>query len=193
MDVDVKCKCGQVTGTAHHLTPANGNHLVCLCCDCQAFAKFLGREDDLLDASGGTEIFQIAPAHLEIRQGKDQIRCMRLTQNGLLRWYADCCKTPVGNTMATPKMPFVGIEMSFFDLKKDDPKFDQVFGPVLEKCFAKYARGPKPQDAQDKASLRAILAMIKFLVKNFLSGKHKPSPFFNEAGQPIVEPIVVSK
>jgi hypothetical protein len=37
------------------------------------------------------------------------LRLMRLSEKGLLRWYAGCCDTPLFNTMATPKVPFVGV------------------------------------------------------------------------------------
>lgn len=192
MDVKVKCKCGKVTGTAHGVTPSSGIHLVCLCSDCQAFARYLGREEDLLDSHGGTEIYQIAPCRLKIETGQDQLRIMRLSPKGLFRWYTDCCQTPAGNTMASPKMPFVGIPIRFFDLSPSDPRFGEAFGPIREKCFGRQARGGKPADAVDKASLGMLARVSLFLLKGMALGWNQPSSYFRN-GQPITEPRVISK
>ena len=88
--VDLRCQCGAVRGLANTVAPDTGMHVVCMCDDCQAFAHFLER-DDVLDASGGTAIFQLRPAQLEITAGREHLRCMRLSEKGLLRWYAGCC------------------------------------------------------------------------------------------------------
>ncbi len=37
---------------------------------------------------------------------------MRLTPMGLLRWYAGCCNTPIGN-MVSARVPFIGIVHMF--------------------------------------------------------------------------------
>src|ERR1700742_3028554 len=104
---ELQCRCGQVRG---HLTNASSetvNRIVCYCDDCQAFLHHVGRAD-LLDAHGGTDIVQVAPASLTFRSGAEHIVGLRLTSKGLYRWYANCCKTPLGNSMK-PAVPFVGI------------------------------------------------------------------------------------
>ena len=47
----LSCACGGLTGSVAHARRAT--HSVCYCRDCQAFARFLGREAELLDARGG--------------------------------------------------------------------------------------------------------------------------------------------
>jgi len=72
------------------------NRCVCYCRDCQAFAHFLGKVDAILDERGGSEIIQVLPRNLTFTQGIELLACMRLTEKGLLRWYAACCNTPIG-------------------------------------------------------------------------------------------------
>jgi len=68
--------------------------------DCQAFARLLERTD-VLDPAGGTGIFQMPPARMQLTTGADGLRCLRLSDK-VLRWYADCCRTPIANTAADP-------------------------------------------------------------------------------------------
>jgi hypothetical protein len=69
------------------VSPSAGFRFVCYCTDCQAFARFLGRPD-VLDAAGGTDIFQMPPAHLKLPAGTDALRCLCLSAK-VLRWYTD--------------------------------------------------------------------------------------------------------
>ena len=62
------------------------------------FARFLERPD-VLDPAGGTDIFQMPSGCVKLTAGMDALRCLRLS-NKVLRWYADCCRTPIANTAA---------------------------------------------------------------------------------------------
>src|SRR5689334_2851856 len=99
MDAELRCRCGQVRARLTNASPHTVNHVMCYCDDCQAFLHHLGRLD-LLDACGGTDIVQVAPAFLSLQSGKDRVAGIRLTAKGLYRWYASCCKTPLGNTVS---------------------------------------------------------------------------------------------
>jgi hypothetical protein len=79
----LRCHCGALTGTVEHERLAN--HSICYCEDCQAFARFLGREADLLDARGGCESIQALPKDVRFREGVQHLACMRLSETGLLR------------------------------------------------------------------------------------------------------------
>jgi hypothetical protein len=93
----LQCRCGTLKG---HVSRSHvANRCVCYCRDCQAFAHFLGRADEILDASGGTDVIQTRAANVVFTEGKEALACMRLTPNGLLRWYSTCCNTPIGNTV----------------------------------------------------------------------------------------------
>jgi hypothetical protein len=89
-------------GVASDVSQSSGFRFVCYCRDCQAFARFLERAD-VLDPAGGTDIFQMPPARVKLVAGTDAMRCLRLS-NKVLRWYADCCRTPIANT-ATAALP----------------------------------------------------------------------------------------
>ena len=94
--VDVGCRCGEVEGRLDNAARETVNRIVCYCDDCQAFVHYLGRAD-LLDEHGGSDIVQVAPASLAYTRGNDRIAGVRLKPKGLYRWYASCCKTPLGN------------------------------------------------------------------------------------------------
>ena len=47
-------------GVASAVSPSAGFRFGCYCRDSQAFARFLERPD-ILDAAGGTDIFQVPP------------------------------------------------------------------------------------------------------------------------------------
>lgn len=53
MNIPLRCECGTVTGFAE--TRGLSVHGACYCRDCQAFARFLGRPERMLDEAGGTE------------------------------------------------------------------------------------------------------------------------------------------
>ena len=92
LDLPLRCRCGRVRGVASDVSPSGGFRFVCYCKDCQAFARFLERPD-VLDPAGGTDIFQMPPARVRLSAGMDAVRCLRLSDKGVLRWYTDCCRT----------------------------------------------------------------------------------------------------
>lgn len=98
----LRCQCGTVRAVLAH--PARGNRVVCYCHDCRAFAHVLDQASRVLDERGGSEISQVLPKNLTFTQGTEALACLRLTPKGLLRWHSACCRTPIGNTLATGKM-----------------------------------------------------------------------------------------
>ena len=95
-DLLLRCRCGHVRGVASEVAPYAGFRVVCYCQDCQAFARFLERPD-VLDAAGGTEIFQMPTGRVRLTAGTDAVRCLHFSKK-VFRWYTDCCRTPIGNT-----------------------------------------------------------------------------------------------
>lgn len=187
VDVTLKCRCGAVQGVARNVSADTGTRIVCYCDDCQAFARYLDQEDTVLDEYGGTDIFQITPAQVEITQGAELIRCMRLTEKGLFRWYTACCKTPIGNTLSAG-VPFVGIIHNFMD---DDGVRDQNLGPVRGHVLCKFARGTLPAARnQTGFPLRLVIRALSRLLVAKLRGQNRPSPFFNSNGIPVSAPQI---
>lgn len=177
--VPLRCRCGHVRGVVTDVSPASGNRIVCYCDDCQAFARHLGRPD-VMNAAGGTDIFQVAPARVRITEGADELRCVRLSDKGLFRWYAGCCKTPVANTL--PRVPFVGLVGPIIDLAsdRDGRTRDEVLGPSLGAIHGRYAKGGVPAGAHAKVSLGIIGRCARVFAGWALAGLGQPSPFFEK-------------
>jgi hypothetical protein len=187
--VNLACTCGKVKGSLD-IVPGAFFHVHCLCCDCQNFSKHLNRQDQLLDAHGGTELFQTYPNLMKITEGQDKIACIQHTKKGLYRWYTTCCNTPLANTMNKANVPFVGISVKLMQFANDAEKL-KTLGPVTMKAFGKYAIGEMPKDAHAKFPLSYMPKIIGFMIKGMLGKKNKPSPFFKD-GKPVAEAKVLS-
>ena len=170
---DVRCRCGEVRGRVTDATRATVNRVVCYCDDCQAFAHHLGRAD-LLDEHGGTDVVQVAPASLAFHRGAERIVGLRLTPKGLYRWYASCCKTPLGNTVG-PAIPFVGIVAQAFEAGADE-----LFGEPISGIFGKYAVGTAPAGSTSW-NVRMYARAIRMVLGWRLGGRAWPHPFFDRA------------
>jgi hypothetical protein len=143
-----------VHGVASHVSPSDGFRFLCYCKDCQAFARFLDRPD-VLDPAGGTDIFQMPPGHLKLTAGTDALRCLRLSDRGVLRWYTDCCRTPIANG-AGAGFPIISMIHSFVDHDAGGHSSDEVFGPPLCRIYEGSAIGPLPSEAPPPPSLRVF-------------------------------------
>jgi len=185
--INLKCQCGEVQGTAHSVTPASGNRVICCCSDCQAFASHLGADANTLDEFGGTEIFQVSQSQVHIDQGQDKLQALRLKEKGLLRWYTSCCNTPVANTMSAG-MPFAGVIHSFID----EPNRDEVLGAVRAVVQTQDAIGnPTYTKHSAKFPLGITARIMRMMLMWRLRGMHKPTVFFGDDGRPAVKPILV--
>ncbi|MDR7152061.1 hypothetical protein J2W49_004037 [Hydrogenophaga palleronii] len=180
----LRCRCGTLQG--HVELNGISNRMVCYCLDCQTFARFLGRPEDVLDAQGGSEVVQTAPHRIRITQGAEQLAVMRLSDQGMLRWYAACCRTPVGNTMPRPSFPFTGLLSTCLDTLPLTPSF----GPVRARANTTSAAGePKPR-AFGMAG--AVLRILSIVLHSRLTGRYRDTPFFTAAGAPVAQPTVLS-
>lgn len=185
--ISLKCQCGEVTGSASNVTPSSGIRVICCCSDCQAFAKHLNSDAAVLDEFGGTEIFQVSQSQLTIKRGADKLRCLRLSEKGLLRWYTDCCNTPVGNTI-NAKLPFVGVIHTFIN----EAHKDQLLGPVRAVVQTQDAKGmPNYAKHHSKFPLGITLAIVRKMAMWKLRGMQSPTVFFAEDGRPVVKPVVL--
>jgi hypothetical protein len=187
MTHSLRCQCGKVKGTLKHNSEIN--RCVCYCADCQAFARFLRREREVLDARGGTSILQTIPANLTFTEGIEHLACLRLTTKGLLRWYTACCQTPIGNTPPAPNPSFIGLIHTC--LSAEPTSLDQAFGPIRMYVNTRSARGAKKPAAA--GLLSGTLRVLGMILKARLDGRYKQTPFFvREIGTPIVVPQVLN-
>jgi hypothetical protein len=180
MQLPLRCKCGTVRGTVA-LETGHGMRVVCYCGDCRAFAHAIARSD-VLDANGGSEIYWTTPSRMQLTAGVDQVRCLRLSEKGIFRWYAGCCNTPIANTLGNPGMPFVSLLTGFIDAP--DPS---ALGPQhyvqTERALGTLPSHVKPS----KIIVRAIINIIGARLR----GHHKPNALF-PGGKPIAVPRVLA-
>lgn len=187
MQHPLRCRCGTVQGIVEN--PQRANHAVCYCKDCQAFARYLGNEDRILDAQGGSEIIQVLPKDVTFSQGVDSLACLRLTDKGMIRWYAACCRTPIGNTLENYKVSFIGLLHNC--LETADRPLQDSFGPVSTYAYPNCAIGaPKPKASGLWMTIWWFLTTVG---KSRLNGDYKLTPFFRlDTGKPIASPHVLS-
>jgi hypothetical protein len=184
MEHPLQCRCGTIKGWVSDTQGAN--RVVCYCRDCQAFARFLGQEIETLDAQGGSDVIQTLPKNVRFTQGADALACMRLTDKGMVRWYAGCCKTPIGNTLENYKISFVGLLHNC--LESPEHSLQSSFGAVRTYANPQGAIGvPKPKASGMGTTLRWF---AKTILKARLNGDYKLTPFFRD-GRPIATPRVI--
>jgi hypothetical protein len=153
--------------------PGHGLSLRLLLYDCQAFARFLDRRD-ILNAAGGTDIFQMPPGRVRLTAGTDALRCQQLT-NKVLRWYSDGCQTPMTN-------------------EGDNRSRDEVLGPPLCRIYESSAVGPLPPSAPSPPSLGVFARRASMLLGWWVRGLGQPTPFFDDRTKaPRAVPRVLTK
>jgi len=187
MDHPIQCTCGALKG----VLKKTGREIrcVCYCKDCQAFAHFLKSAETVLDVAGGTEIIQTSPQNLTFTDGIKHLACMRLSEKGMVRWYASCCNTPIGNTTASGKIAFVGLIHN--SLESDGRSLANAFGPITTVFNGQSAVGEvKPKTV---GAVMAITRVVSMIVKARLSGRYKQTPFFDSVtDMPVVAPTILS-
>ncbi|HEX6362932.1 MAG TPA: DUF6151 family protein [Albitalea sp.] len=184
MNHPLRCLCGNVRG--HVVLPATTARAVCYCRDCRAFARYLERAD-ILDAQGGTDIVATPPSHVRFEHGVDALACMSLSPRGLLRWYAGCCRTPIGNTPRDRRTHYVGLVSACLAAQPLEPSF----GPARVRLNTASARGPVRSSRVGTAL--AVLKIMAFVLPARFTGRHRDNPFFDAtSGDPIKRPEVLA-
>jgi hypothetical protein len=183
----LQCQCGTLKGFVSH--PAGVSRGVCYCNDCQAYAHFLGKADDILDEMGGTDVVAILPKYVTFTQGLETLACISLTENGMLRWYASCCNTPIGNTPRNFKVAHVGLVHTC--LKGPLNTLESSFGPIRMRVNTKNAKG-KPR-SMPISTITSVLRFLSSLIRARLDGSYKLTPFFDpNLGTPVTSPKVLT-
>src|SRR4051794_19863235 len=108
MVILLKCKCGALKGRIEDVSRSLNKRFICMCNDCQAFAHYLGQVEQMLDRNGGTEVVPVHPARINFTSGIENMVCVRLSSDGIIRWYTCCCKSPVAN-VPSRKVPYAGV------------------------------------------------------------------------------------
>jgi len=181
MHVELRCRCGQLRGDVSNVH-AYG-HARCYCRDCRAYARLLGA-DAVLDAQGGTAIVAVPPDAIRFTAGEARLACLSLSEKGLLRWYADCCKAPVANTARDARVAYVGVIAEALEPRARDA----AFGPprfVLNRGSAEghVRRTPLATAIGGGAIFMRLLAARLRGIRNRV--------FFDAGGAPLRTPDIV--
>jgi hypothetical protein len=145
---------------------------------------------DVLDAAGGTDIFQMPAGRVKITTGVDAVRCLRLSDKAkILRWYADCCRTPIANTAAGPRFPVVAL----IHHERDGRYRGEMLGPPLCRICEHSATGPLPANAAPLPSFGVFVCRAAKLLGWWGRGLGQPNPFFDDfTGAPLSVPRVLA-
>lgn len=193
MDIPFQCRCGLVRGVVQGASPDAGHRAICYCDDCQTAAHALNAADRLLDAQGGSDIYQVPPSLVRLTQGTEHLRCLRLSPKGLMRWYAGCCDTPLVNSLDTPRSPFVGVQVPTMVLPEGTDA-NAALGPVRMRIMGAFAVGGCPPGVAPKFRLREAGHVTRVFARSLLWRMHRGIAFFDPAtGAPIVTPRVLSR
>jgi hypothetical protein len=174
-DLSLRCECGCVRGVAREVSPSAGFRFICYCNDCQAFARFLDRPD-VLDGAGGTDIYQMPPGRIALTAGTDALRCLRYSEK-VLRWYTDCCRTPIGNTASGPRFPVVGLIHSF------------VSQALMSQAFMSQAfMSPEaPERAREEGAGFAPVSPLRTFRHRSVAGDCAAAPIVGDVRRPRIE------
>jgi hypothetical protein len=184
----IRCRCGRLQAEVSR--PELGTRGICYCRDCQAFAHFLGLPEGMLDPMGGTGIVAVRPRDVSFKSGIANLTCMSLSGQGMLRWYAACCHTPIGNTPRDFRMSHVGLVHTC--LRRDGADLADSFGPVKMSLNRQSARG-NPPSTPAATLVTAIVRYLGALAWSRVSGAYRVNPFFDaETGAPRVAPTVLT-
>jgi hypothetical protein len=141
-----------------------------------------------LPPHGGTELIQTTPDAIDIISGAEHLAMLRLSPNGLCRWYAKCCNTPMFNTLQRRTLPFAGIVVH--QAESDDVQ--AAMGPIWGHAFTSYAPQNSGAPSQDKHMARIGTKMLGRLIGAYLTGRASQNPFLTEDKEWIVTPEVLT-
>ena len=188
MNHRLQCQCGALRGHVSHTHRAVRG--VCYCKDCRAYSHHLGNELTTHDSLGGAEFVATQSKYVSFADGLQNLACLSLSEKGLLRWYAKCCRTPIGNTARSWKVPYVGLVHSC--LKSDPAAFERSFPRVEMRVYTGSAKQAPPG-----MGLRTMVALAGFIpqvMASGINGTYKQTPFFGApAGLPTAPVTVLSE
>ena len=129
----------------------------------------------MLDARGGSDLYQVMPHQVTVLDGGDNFAAIRITDKGPARWYATCCNTPMANTWTSPKVPFATMTAVQFDDRES-------LGAIQTQAFRRHALGYAEKEGGGVWAL--YLSFARRLFVTFVSGNWRKTPFFDGDGTP---------
>ncbi len=178
------CGCGEVSGTVALPAPIDGECVVCHCSDCRDFVRLCGKADSMLDNQGGLALFNFRGSRLTFQRGRERMASLHMTEKPVLRWLASCCATPLFNSYANNRIPFLDICLAA-------TRNPEVLGPLRARerhLFTQSALGDT-RDLAKTSPLSLALRTTPRVLKEVLTGARRRNPLFDPAThQPIAAP-----
>jgi hypothetical protein len=185
VDLPFSCSCGSVAGTLINPGPSVGDHVVCHCTDCQAFAERLNAVGKTLDPNRGTALYQGRCATMRVTEGRDQLACFHLTEKPTLRWYARCCDTPMFNTFKNGRVPYITTVVA--NCEPDQRSW--LLGPPIGHLFADEATGDVTH-LRRLSMAKLMRRFFKRMITDMITGDRRRADLFNpETLEPIAKPV----
>lgn len=185
-DYPIRCRCGRLQGVIAR--EARTTRALCYCRDCQTYAHALGDPGRVLDPQGGTDVVATLQQYVRFTDGKDSLASLSLSPNGLLRWYAACCNTPIANTTRDPRVSYVGLVHACLG----EPSAQlAAFGPPVVSINTKHAKGEVKASAAKAVAV--TVPIVWSVLRARLSGAWRRTPFFVAGSSvPVAAPRVLS-
>jgi hypothetical protein len=180
------CECGAVAGAVSAEGIAQGRRYVCHCRDCQAFAHYTGHADTVLDRHAGTDILQMPAGAVSLARGRDSLAAVHLTDRPLLRWSCRTCRTPLANSLASPKWAFYSMILTSPDAR--------AIGNASAKHVFPESGCNVPDDVEQASMMAMALPIMKWLASARWTGSWRQHPLFDpKTGAPLAKPVGLSK
>ena len=189
IDLHFQCVCGSLTGRLHDIDPSVGDHLICHCSDCLAFARYLDCAERVPNDQEGIELFQTRVSRMSITSGKENLSCVHLTEKRMLRWFTRCCRTPLFHTLETGWVPFVTTHVAILNPENRAAAIGEPRG------HTHIRNPPAGVDKFREVSMFSVMAFFFVrMCKDLLSGAFRRAELFEPTTlKPVVQPIRLSQ
>ncbi len=183
------CRCGTVKGVIEKADPREGDFVVCHCTDCQAFAQRFDAADRVFGDHAGTLLYQSRCARMRVESGLGELRCLHLTDKPTLRWYAQCCDTPLFNSFKNGTIPYVTTLVGNCDAVERG----RLLGEPIGHLFVD--DDPTCTEPVRRMSMNALMRRFFVrMVKDTISGDRRRSALFDpQTLEPIAAPARPAK
>ena len=180
------CQCGKIKGEIDRPEELKGHRFICMCKDCQKYARFLGSSESILDRNGGSEVVSVFPKLMRFTSGREYVKGLKLTErSGTFRWYAACCRSPLANSLSGDK-GYIGLFTQ--RLSAEDR---EGLGPVRVRSNGESGIPPLPKGTSQKVPLVFLWIILRSVLRMNFKGWKKPHPFFDDSNRPYSEPEVL--
>lgn len=177
-DVFFSCDCGQIMGRMVDTSPRTGTACICHCRFCRAAEVYLDQTDPGWDGVG---VFQTSTDRVRIDEGLDHLKAFSFSKDGLVRWYAGCCKVPMFNTMRNPRWALISVSV------------DRIPDPSPLGEIKVVAHEPDERGKLHHTGLRhAIWGVLSRAARMQVGSKWKNFPLYGKSQRPIVAVHVLS-